>query len=54
MNIDDMKNEILHFCEIYAGKAIGEETRHRVENLSANDYGGLRNIYLDLEEHGWL
>ena len=54
MAVENMKTEILRFCEMYSGRAIGEETRYRLENLSIGDDDGIRDIYEELEADGWL
>ena len=54
MELQDMKNKIMLFCEEYLGRAIGEETRCRMENLRDDDYDGIKELYDELEDGGWL
>ena len=51
--MDDIVLEIQKFCEMYEGTAIGEETKHRLDNAEGNEEE-IENLYLELKEDGWI
>lgn len=51
--MDDMMLEIQKFCEMYERTAIGEETKHRLDNAEGNEEA-IENIYMILKEDGWI
>lgn len=51
--MDDMVSEIQKFCEMYEGTAIGEETKHRLDNAEGNEEA-IENIFMALKEDGWI
>lgn len=51
--MDDMMSEIQKFCEMYEGTAIGEETKHRLDNAEGNEEA-IENIFMALKEDGWI
>ena len=50
--MDDMVSEIQKFCEMYEGTAIGEETKHRLDNAEGNEEA-IENIFMALKEDGY-
>ena len=51
--MDDIVSEIQKFCEMYEGTAIGEETKHRLDNAEGNEEA-IENIFMALKEDGWI
>lgn len=49
----DMVSKIQKFCEMYEGTAIGEETKHRLDNAEGNEEA-IENIFMALKEDGWI
>lgn len=49
-----MDNKIKEFIESYYGTAIGNSIQNRRQNLFDNDYDGIKTIYDELEEKGYI
>ena len=50
---EEMESEIRRFCDLYSGRAIGEETRNRLEN-AGDRIETIENIYEELKDSGYL
>lgn len=53
-DLEYMKREINKFIDQYWGTAIGESYYNRMCNVWDNDYEGVKNIYDELEEEGYI
>lgn len=51
--MDEMVLEIQKFCEMYEGTAIGEETKHRLDNAEGNEEE-IEKIFMALKDDGWI
>lgn len=53
MQLEDMKEEIKRFINIYDGTAIGQSIKNQLDD-SDNSFESIESIYKDLEEQGYF
>lgn len=49
-----MKSAIERFIEAYDGTSIGEHIKNWYDNTSPNDFEQISDIFLELEENGYV